>query len=45
MIHITIYGGFNGPGIVLGILHMLFFDPQKCLLSKFTDDDIETQKG
>lgn len=45
---ITIYGGFNVPGIVLCMLHMLFSDLQNKPIQYYLyviDNDIETEKG
>lgn len=48
MVCVTIYRGFNGPVIMLGILRMLFSDvpnlPTQYYLY-FTDEEIQTQKA
>lgn len=45
---VTMNRGFNGPAIVLGILHMLFSNLQNMSVKYylyFTNEEIETQKG
>lgn len=48
MVCVTIYREFNGPVIMLGILHMLFSDVQNLPTQYylyFTDEEIQTQKA